>query len=155
MHLYLIQHAEAKSEEEDPQRPLSNSGLTNIKKTAAFLQRGNVKIDKIYHSGKSRAVQTAQVLEDVLTPPGGAVKADGLLPLDSPAIWVDRLVEMAGSVAIVGHLPHLSKLASTLLCDAAETGLITFKMAGVLCLRRNEQGLWLVQWMIVPELCQG
>ncbi|MBF0537180.1 MAG: phosphohistidine phosphatase SixA [Nitrospirae bacterium] len=153
MYLYLIQHAEAKSDEEDPQRPLNDVGLANIKKTAAFLKRGNIKIDKIYHSSKLRTVQTANALENELNTPGGTAKIDGLLPLDNPALWTDRLVEMDGSVAIVGHLPHLSKLTSMLLCNAAETGLITFKMACVLCLKRNEQDLWLIQWMITPEIC--
>ncbi|MBF0317059.1 MAG: phosphohistidine phosphatase SixA [Nitrospirae bacterium] len=153
MYLYLIQHAEAKSEADDPQRPLNDAGVASIKKTASFLLRGNVKIDKIYHSSKLRAVQTANTLEDVLNTPGGTAKIDGLLPLDNPAIWADRLVEMSGSVAVVGHLPHLGKLASTLLCDTAETALITFRMAGVLCLKRNEQGLWLIQWMVIPEIC--
>ncbi|MCL4500363.1 MAG: hypothetical protein M1438_00725 [Deltaproteobacteria bacterium] len=37
MLLYLVQHAEAKSEAEDPQRDLTAKGLRDIQKTAAYL----------------------------------------------------------------------------------------------------------------------
>jgi len=36
MFLYLVQHAEAKKEEEDPARGLSEKGLQDIKKMAAY-----------------------------------------------------------------------------------------------------------------------
>ena len=36
MHLYLIQHGEARTSEEDPERPPTDAGAANAKKTAAF-----------------------------------------------------------------------------------------------------------------------
>ncbi|MBF0343437.1 MAG: phosphohistidine phosphatase SixA [Nitrospirae bacterium] len=153
MYLYLIQHGQAKSEEEDPQRPLNDAGIENIKKTATFLLRNNIKIDKIYHSNKLRAIQTAKVLNDTLKPINGVFETDGLLPLDAPTIWSERLKSIDSSAALVGHLPHLSKLASLLLCNKTDTDIIAFKMAGVVCLSKNEQNLWLIEWMIPPNLC--
>ena len=37
MNLYLVQHAESKTEEDDPQKPLSGKGFSDIRKIAAFL----------------------------------------------------------------------------------------------------------------------
>ncbi len=43
MFLYLVQHAEAKREEEDPLRPLSENGLRDIKKVAFHVSRLRIK----------------------------------------------------------------------------------------------------------------
>ena len=42
--VYLIQHAEARSEEEDPERSLSDDGKASIEKTAAWAGR-HVRFD--------------------------------------------------------------------------------------------------------------
>ncbi len=56
MYLYLIQHGEAKSEAEDPARPLSGKGIRDARKVASFIS-SNTRIDVEYinHSGKVRA----------------------------------------------------------------------------------------------------
>ncbi|MCD6138753.1 MAG: histidine phosphatase family protein, partial [Deltaproteobacteria bacterium] len=82
MKLYLVQHAEAKKKDEDPQRPLSEKGWTDIKKVAAFAaEQANIKVSNIMHSGKTRARQTAEAMADYLTPPEGIRKEEGLEPL--------------------------------------------------------------------------
>jgi phosphohistidine phosphatase len=52
---------------------------------------------------------------------------------------------------LVGHLPYMSRLASRLLTGRAEKGSINFKEGGVVCLS-YEDGKWVVEWMVVPEL---
>ena len=84
MRLYLVQHAEAKSEAEDPTRPLTEKGLADIKRVARHLkEHANIKVAEINHSGKTRAEQTAQVLAEALAPRGVA-KGEGLEPLADP-----------------------------------------------------------------------
>jgi phosphohistidine phosphatase len=151
MLLYLVQHAEAKSEEEDPERSLTEKGLQDIKKVASYLARLNIKVDEIFHSGKKRALQTAEVLAKNLKPKKGVSTKDGLAPLDDPQIWLERLSELEEEVMIVGHLPHLSKLASLLLTGDKEKPIVTFKNAGLLCLKRSGNN-WSVEWMITPDL---
>jgi len=64
MRLYLVQHGKAKSKDEDPDRPLTDQGRNDIKKVAVFLaENAGLKVTSIYHSGKTRARQTAEVLE--------------------------------------------------------------------------------------------
>jgi len=51
---------------------------------------------------------------------------------------------------LTGHQPHLGKLASLLLCGNEDKDIVSFKMAGVVCLSRDDSGAWSLQWMLVP-----
>ncbi|MCL4503925.1 MAG: phosphohistidine phosphatase SixA [Deltaproteobacteria bacterium] len=152
MLLYLVQHAEAKSEAEDPQRDLAAKGLRDIQKTAAYLGKLKLPVRQILHSGKTRALSTARVLAEALQPPQGIAASDGLAPLDDAGIWAARLAEMPEDLMLVGHLPHLGKLAALLVSGDPEKAVVNFKMAGVVCLRRLAPGEWVVEWLIIPEV---
>ncbi len=152
MLLYLVQHAEAKSKEEDPSRCLSEKGIHDIGKTTAFLVKLDIKVSQIFHSGKRRALQTAQVLADYLNIERGISETDGLAPMDDAGIWYKRISDMNEDVILVGHLPHLAKLSSLLLSDDMEKSIVDFKMGGIICLKRAEDGNWSVEWMIIPEV---
>lgn len=152
MFVYLVQHAEAKREEEDRIRPLSETGFKDITRVASYASRLNININEILCSPKLRANQTAQVLADHLKPLKGPLETDGLAPLDEPSIWAERLRVMTDNSMLVGHLPHLDKLASLLLCGDADKNVVSFKTAGVVCLIRNENMTWSLQWMITPEI---
>lgn len=154
MRLYLVQHTEPKSKEEDPERPLSEKGLQEIRKVALHLSWLNIGVDRILHSGKLRAKQTAEALSEELTPPEGLSGTDGLAPLNDPVIWAGRLKEMTGDIMLVGHLPHLEKLASLLLCGDRDKKIVTFRMGGVVCLKREDNGDWSLQWILTPEMAR-
>ncbi|GBE00867.1 MAG TPA: phosphohistidine phosphatase SixA [Nitrospirae bacterium] len=154
MCLYLVQHTEPKSKEEDPERPLSEKGLQEIRKVALHLSWLNIGVDRILHSGKLRAKQTAEALSEELTPPEGLSGTDGLAPLNDPVIWAGRLKEMTGDIMLVGHLPHLEKLASLLLCGDRDKKIVTFRMGGVVCLKREDNGDWSLQWILTPEMAR-
>ncbi len=152
MYLYLVQHGEAKSEQEDPSRSLSEKGIRDVRKVASFIsQREKIEAECIFHSGKLRAAQTAGILSEYIQTDKGACEAAGVAPMDDPAGWAERLRGSGMDVMIVGHLPHLSRLASLLLCGNPEAGIVNFKMGGVLCLKREEDK-WSVEWMVVPEI---
>jgi len=150
--LYLVQHAEAKREEEDSARDLTEKGRRDIEKVAAYAGRLKLPVSRIFHSGKTRALSTAQVLAEHLKPAPWVAQTDGLSPLDDPGLWPGRLAGMTEDVMLVGHLPHLARLAALLLCGDKEKSVINFKMAGMVCLRRSEGGPWAVEWMAIPEL---
>ncbi len=82
MHLYLVQHAEAKPREDDHQRPLSDQGRADIQKVAAFLGDRGIPVSRIIHSGKLRARQTAEALAERMIATGGVSETDGLAPLE-------------------------------------------------------------------------
>lgn len=155
MFLYLVQHGESKSEEEDAARPLSGQGARDVSKAAFFaIKNKAVSVDGIFHSGKLRAEQTAELLVEYVQSRTGISKTDGLSPMDDPMIWAGRLKGMDKDVMLVGHLPHLGGLASALLCGAPDAGAVSFKMGGIVCLKR-EEGRWSLQWAVVPDLIPG
>jgi phosphohistidine phosphatase len=153
MWLYLIQHGEAVAKEENRERPLSTVGREEVEKVAEFAVRnccGIAPTTSIRHSGKLRARQTAELLAATLHL-RQAEAADGLQPLDDPALWGKRLREMTSDLALVGHLPHLSELASLLLCGEGAGEIVRFRMGGIVALKR-ENGKWALHWQIIPEI---
>ena len=152
MLLYLVQHAEAKRKDEDHERGLTDRGFRDIARVALFAKDQGVRINRVLHSGKKRALQTAQILASYLKPESGIVPVDGLLPMDDPKTWAERLAAMNEDSMLVGHLPHLSRLAALLLCGDGENPVIEFRNAGISCMRRSEDGRWAVAWMIAPEM---
>jgi phosphohistidine phosphatase len=152
MFLYLVQHGEAKREEEDPQRGLTDKGFKDVARTAIYAQKLGLKVSVIHHSGKIRALQTAQLLADYLKPEKGMSQADNLAPMDDPAVWAGRIAGMSEDLVLVGHLPYMARLAGLLLCGDKEKTPIDFKMGGIVCLKRSEDGRWAIEWVIVPEM---
>lgn len=152
MNLYLIRHADAKSEQEDILRPLSENGLQEIKKVADHLSLLNLSIDQIFHSTKLRAKQTADVLSEKMKPAKGISEAKDLSPQDDPRIWAERLNEVFDNIMLVGHLPHLEMLTSLLLSGDMDKDIVSFPTAGIACLERDDEGIWSLQWMITSEI---
>ncbi len=152
MFLYLVQHAEAEREEENPARDLTRKGRIDIENVAHHLKRLQVQVRQIWHSGKTRAQSTAKVLGTHVKPAAGVSEAPGLAPLDDPEIWADRIATMDEDILLVGHLPHLARLAGILMSGDKERMVINFQMGGVVRLRRMEAGQWAVDWMVVPEI---
>jgi len=150
--LYLIQHAEAKKEGEDPTRGLTDKGFREIALTALFAHDQGVTATRIYHSGIKRAQQTAQALAVQVHPKEGVSEADWLAPMDDPKIWEERLSRMLEDIMLVSHLPYLAKLASLLLCGDGSKNIVDFKNAGIVCLKRFDDGHWAVEWMVTPEM---
>jgi phosphohistidine phosphatase len=154
MLVYLIQHAEAKEESEDPGRPLSDRGALSIKEISAHFYRSNVRVDQILHSGKLRAKQTAEIVAGCLTPANYRTISgtDGLSPLDSPGIWDDRLKYLTNDLMLIGHMPHLGKLCTLLLCGDKANDIISFTPGCAVCIERREQGDWTLKWMLTPTM---
>lgn len=153
MKVYLVQHAEPKPKDEDPERPLSEKGQDDLKKMTSFLEGKNIKVSSIMHSGKLRAMQTAEILSEAIESPGGVEETEGLKAKDDPGVWGNKLQKEGEDVMLVGHLPHMGKLAGLLIADDPEKDVISFKMGGVVCLG-NDEGYWSVQWMVTPDLLE-
>lgn len=152
MLLYLVQHGHAKSKDEDRNRPLTDEGRREVEAVMLLMmQFGAISASRVYHSGKLRAGETAGLIAGKLD--AESEEVDGLAPNDDPAIWERRLADTDRDTLLVGHMPHLSRLASRLLCGDGEAGLVEFANGGVVCLHRDE-GHWAVRWSIPPSLVQ-
>jgi len=150
--VYLVQHAEAKPETEDTQRPLSERGRAEAIRVASHAAKVGVRVSKIVHSGKLRARQTAEIFGQYLNPPKGVEEVKGLAPLDQPQEAREMIEGASEPLMVVGHLPHLSRLASLLVIGEPETGLINFRMAGIVCLTKTEEGGWRIRWILNPDI---
>jgi len=153
MNVYLVRHGQAKSEQEDPERPLSEKGWSEIKKVAAFVaKKGNISVKDIFHSGKTRALQTAEILTEQLNPSNGISETDGLKPMDDASIWAARIADITEDIMLVGHLPHLDRLAAILLCWDVIKKVVTFRTGSILCIGREESEAWSIRWMVIPDM---
>jgi phosphohistidine phosphatase len=147
MRLYLVQHGEAKSDEEDPDRPLTDRGARDVRTVADLAHEvGGVAVERVVHSGKTRARQTAETWGELLGLP--VVEEEGLAPLDDPSVWAARLAKAEQDLMLVGHLPHLGRLAGLLLAGDSERPVVAFRQGGLVGLDRGPAG-WSV-WLVLP-----
>jgi phosphohistidine phosphatase len=158
MKLYLVQHAESKPKEEDPARPLTDAGVDTVHRVAGFLRQTQaVSVDEVRHSTKLRARQTAEHLTEGLGLTVPVQELPNLEPLADVGPLADALNTETRDIMIVGHLPHLNRLASRLVCGDERSEAFQFQQGGVLCLARREDAAegasrWVVEWMVVPGL---
>jgi len=151
MKVYLVQHAEAKSKEQDPERPLSDLGRRHAEQAARAAGRLGLEVEQIRHSGKTRARQTADIMGEALSPRQGVVSVSGLSPLDDVEPAAKELEEEAKPVMLVGHLPFMERLAGRMLTGDADQAVIDFTNAGIVCLERKDKR-WQAAWILTPEL---
>jgi phosphohistidine phosphatase len=152
MKLYLIQHAKAASKEEDPQRALTEEGVRDIQKVAAFIKPLNLSVDYLWHSGKKRTQQTAGFLAEVVTIKKENTASDGLAPNDSAMALKNEIMLEQKDIMIVGHLPFLPKLVSLLLTGRNSSETVAFRNAGIVCVDCFDDNQWRLDWMIIPEI---
>jgi phosphohistidine phosphatase len=155
MRLYLVQHGEAQPESVDPQRHLTERGRRDVEKVASFLRPLQLRVGTIWHSGKPRARQTADVLANSLASGAGTVERPGLAPNDPVEPVRDAVTKSQDDLVIVGHLPFFGRLAASLLTGGGTGDAVAFRYGGVVCLERQDDdagGGWKVAWMIVPDL---
>jgi len=153
MEIYLMQHAESKSKDEDPERPLTDKGRGDTERVAAYgRNHTDIDIKIIFHSGKLRAIQTAEILAGYLSPAQGVRESDGLEPMADPDIWAERISTSKGNIMLVGHLPHLGNLAGVLLSADESKNVVNFQNSGIVKLARAEECDWMIDWIIVPSI---
>ena len=100
-------------------RPLSTVGRAATERLAGLAALRGVKPDVIWHSGKLRARQTAEVFWKACNPFAPITAERGLLPGDPPQWMHDRLTGETRSVLIAGHMPYLPRLLSLLTAGKA------------------------------------
>ena len=152
MRLYLVQHGEAAEETEDPTRPLTENGRAAVQRVAAAADDAGVRPMHVFHSGKLRAEQTAEIIAETLGLAGSVGVAAGLKPMDDVEPWATQVGEHVQDVMLVGHLPFMGRLASLLLCGDADTEIVHFRYGAVVCLGREDTGSWSLLWVLAPDL---
>ena len=151
MKLYLVQHGEACAKEENPERPLTEQGEQDVDSLAEFLRQADIQVDRIIHSGKLRARQTAERIAREIAPQLELETSGILNPNDNPKAFDWQSESWNKDTLIVGHLPFMAKLVSHLLIGDANRELAAYQPGSVVCLEHNNDK-WRINWMFRPEL---
>lgn len=154
MRIFLMQHAVAKTKEEDEERGLTDDGIQELLDVAKFFKRLQVSIDEIWHSGKKRAAMTSMIFSTELDQEITIKSRDFMNPIDDPHIIRKFLAEAERenkNIMIIGHLPHLSRLASLIVTGDAERPTIKFRNAGIVSLIKDKNR-FTIEWLITPDI---
>ncbi len=152
MSLYLVQHGKSLPKEADPEKGLSEEGLAEVRRIAGVAAGYGVKVDKISHSGKKRARQTAEIFAAFLKPENGVDQIKGIDPLDDAALFSANLSAQENRM-LVGHLPFMERLTAYLIIGATEPPPFKFQNGGIVCLDRlADTRRWIIKWALMPNI---
>jgi len=152
MKIYLVQHAKAAGSDVDPDRSLTEQGRRELQRVVDFVKPLALSVDYIWHSGKTRAAQTADVLSRVVRVRHTVAARRGLAPNDDVTHLAAELAVLKIDVMIVGHMPFVARLASLLLTGRDSAFPVAFKNAGIVCLSRFDPERWQIEWAVTPEI---
>jgi len=119
--LYLIRHGLAEERgdawPDDTRRPLTEEGISRLKKGARGLVRLGLEFDVVLTSPLVRARQTAEVFAAAFNARTPLVVIDSLTPEGSVQGVMNDLEQHArrARIALVGHEPGIGELAARLL----------------------------------------
>ena len=109
-------------------------------------------MSRIIHSGKQRALQTAEIMAAALHPENGLQAVRGINPLDD-AILCGSSLELSGDIMIVGHLPFLEKLAAYLVTGQDQKPVFQMQNGGIVCLDHyRDTPHVVVKWALMPNI---
>jgi phosphohistidine phosphatase len=159
--LYLIRHAIAaeRGEEwpDDDKRPLTEDGMSRMRKAARGLARLDVSIDVVFTSPLVRARQTAEIVVAALDTRPSIVTIDSLAPGAAYASLMADLEKHGRKprLALVGHEPGLGELAGRLIGSRRA---IEFKKGAVCRIDLDElppNGPGQLRWFMTPRILRA
>lgn len=162
MLVLIVRHAQAgehdaKQYPDDTLRPLTRKGREIHAEVSRLLRKRKLIPDAIYTSPWKRAMQTAQVMAREL---GGKSLKPKPVPSLADAPDLDAIQQdLAGAeglkvVALVGHEPWLSSLASMLLTGEPHRISIDFPKSGVIGIETDaiQAGAGMLRFFLRPKL---
>ncbi len=151
MKVYLMRHGEATTMQGDAEPRLTLNGERQSDETARALAKRGAVIDVVYHSGKRRARETAQLVASKLHPARGTEAREGLGPNDSMFELAEQIEQLDAPAIFVSHLPLLDSVAGLLVEGNAGAAVVGFSTGEVACLERTAPGEWRVAWKHRPK----
>ncbi|MEX0804668.1 MAG: phosphohistidine phosphatase SixA [Candidatus Binatia bacterium] len=149
MEFYLVRHGESVSAAAGSRRPLTPTGRRDVERVARAAAARGVQVSQIFHSGILRAQQTAGVFSNILSPVNGMRELAGLRPDDDPLLAKAELETSTTAIMLIGHLPHMSRLAACLSFGVPDRTGVEFAPATIVCFS-HENKLWKMLWQLTP-----
>lgn len=165
MNIYLLRHAEAvipKGAMADEDRPLTSDGIKAMKKGALGMQALKMDLDLVLSSPLVRARQTAEIAAAALGMKDKITGTKNLVPEAHPEALIAEIARHYSdmkNVLVVGHEPHMGRLASWLLTGTTDLPLI-FKKGALMALENDSvpcKGGAKLKWFLTLRqmgLCQ-
>jgi len=161
MDIYLVRHAIAAQRDpvrwaDDSTRPLTAKGAARFRSAARGLALNVPEVQVVLASPYKRAWDTAEILHNEVAWP--APEACPALEASRPskeALEVLRAYKDRSPVALVGHEPYLSRLASLLLCGDEAVLQLELKKGAVAFLAVSggpRPGGALLRWSVSPKI---
>ncbi len=152
MSLYLVQHGKANKKEIDPEKGLSDDGIRDVRRIADVARGYCIHVSCIKHSGKKRALQTAELFASVIGAENGIKEINCINPKDDVVGFAED-ADFEDDLMVVGHLPFMEKLVSYLVTGSIEKSIFKFQNGGIVCLEKNtDMDSWLIKWTLMPRI---
>lgn len=156
MKLYCVRHGRAAQlPDHTGERPLTQEGINDVSKVAAYLKHRAawVHVVRLMHSGKLRAQQSAEILAAAVADGQTIIEVCALLGSNHSTIPLINLIqEWHDDTILVGHMPFMSQLVSTLILGKDSYDILRFPPSTVVCLERIEHRRWMLNWVVCPDL---
>ena len=150
MAIYIVQHGRCVTKEVDPDRPLLSEGRTEVERIAGVAAGYGICPSVIYHSGKTRARETASIYGKALG--AGVSEMAGMNPMDDVERFAAR-VDSQSQAMFVGHLPFLERLVAFLITGNLDIPVFKLQNGGVLCMDKDsDTGRWSIRWGLMPNV---
>jgi phosphohistidine phosphatase len=156
MEIYLMQHGDYLTKEQDSEESLCPEGIEKMKKIEQALKRISIHVNQIITSPKKRARQTAEIVAySVGSSPDKIIETPLLKPLTPPGETIEYLSQFShlNSLLLVGHLPSLARIASSLLMNGSQE-VIHFERGGIVRIDLDTfpTHAGQLRWYLTPEL---
>lgn len=155
MALFLVQHGISSASHRDQQKELTEKGKKETKRIAEVAKSYNIGVEKIIHSGKKRAEQTALLFHQALLVKTPMEKVSGINPLDDVHTF-SLNIGPESALMVVSHMPFLQRLVSLLTCGAEDVRVYQFQNSGIVCLDaevgNNGPLDWFIKWTLNPHI---
>lgn len=146
--LYLVHHGAAADPAIDPQRALTREGRLSVERLAAVAAERGARPEIVWHSGKLRTRQTAEIFWRTCNALASFSATRDLQPDDPPEWIAERLRFEESDILIAGHFPHLPRLLALLTGVPGEAA-PGFPPHGVVALAAASAGGWRELWRAV------
>lgn len=155
MKLYLMRHGIAASSDVDPNQGLTAEGKQAIEQLAKRLleqqaqlpAEKKINIAQIFHSEKTRAQQTAEIMASIIAPSITPLCREGLKPNDDPRKVLSDINTWDKDTLVTSHLPFIPSLLN-LLTQSQHS--VSFEPGTIACLSKGDDS-WHLDWVARVE----
>lgn len=152
MKLYLVRHGAYVADDLQMRNGLSSEGTAAVNHLVSLLQPLNLSVSHIFHSGKLRAEQTAELLTNAFSSEHPMQVKPGLNPEDDVIAFANEMTHWESDVLAVGHLPFMGRLVGQLIVGDPNKDIVDFQTATMVCLEQVMLERWIIKWVLSQDL---